>query len=85
MSQNSDYFDYLEQQFPQEKTQLSEDDGRSSKAKDKGLKIFVMALFGLIALILLIVIIKSIVAIFIGLACLGVLIGLFASAEKKGG
>ena len=85
MSQNNDYFDFLEKQFPQGKTQLSEDEGLSPKANDNGLKIFVMALFGLIALILLIIIIKSIVPIFIGLACLGVLIGLFSSAEKKGG
>lgn len=82
MSQNNDYLEFLEKQFPRINPQFSEETVPSTQAKDKWPKIIVMALFGLLAFILFIVAINTVVTVLIGLVCLGVVLALFAGAGK---
>jgi len=85
MSPNDDYFDFIEGLQATEPPQLSETSSSPPQATDKGLKILVMSLFGLLALALIVVIMKEVVVLFVGLAGLGVLLAVFAGGSGKGG
>lgn len=86
MSQNDDYFQFIEgQRSSEQHLQSSDDVAPSPQAKGIGLKIVVLVLIGLCCLALLVYIIKEVVVLFIGLVFLGILLGLFARASEKGG
>lgn len=80
MSLNDEFTKHLEEL--EQEGQLHEESAQNfhPPGKDKWPKIAVMFLIGLLCIVLLIFVIKSIAAIIVGIVSLGVLLGLFGGA-----